>query len=77
MKGLFFGAKMAAVVTVGVSMLLLAADPAEAKKRHRKSSHNSYKAVSCCKTYGVYHPRMTHTSSNSERFFKAIAYRGE
>ena len=69
-KCLSCGIKGLALVTIGAGVMLLAAEPAEAKKRGR----GSVKSASCCKVYGIYQARQTHTHSKNERFFTAISY---
>ena len=76
MCAISIAAKAAMSLAVTFGLALAAAEPAEARKRKNKHSNSGYKSVSCCKVYGIYQPRMTHTSSRNERFFKAISYNG-
>ena len=66
-------ARLFVIALVSLAGLLLATAPAAAKKNSKK---NGASRVSCCKTFGQYHPRLEHTSSKSERFWKGQSFRG-
>ena len=58
------------IVLVGaLGLIVLATEPAAAKKRNGNGSSAQYK------TYGQYHPRHERSTSKSERFFRGLSFR--
>ncbi len=65
--------RLSVIVLASLAGILLASTPADAKKNSQK---NGASRVSCCSTFGQNHPRLEHTSSKSERFWKGQSFRG-